>query len=84
MPLLFSNSITMSAHLSIDCSAIGTLDKVERSIQFTRFQLSVKLVIATDADATKAERLLHKAESICLITNSLKAEPELEIEIVSQ
>ena len=69
--------------VSISCDAEGTLDKVERSIEFTGFKLSVKLVISAEADRKKAERLLHKAESICLITNSLKAESELTTEIIT-
>ena len=68
--------------VSISCDAEGTLDKEDRSIQFTGFKLSVKLVISAEAGREKAERLLHKAESICLITNSLKAESELTTEII--
>jgi len=68
--------------VSISCDTEGTLDKLDRSIQFTGFQLFVKLVIHAEADRKKAEKLLHKAESICLITNSLKAESELTTEVI--
>ncbi len=67
---------------SISCDATGTLDKVDRFPQFTGFKISVNLVVGPEADMEKAERLLHKAEKICLITNSLKADSELDIEVV--
>jgi len=67
--------------VSISCDTEGKLDKLDQTIQFTGFQISVKLVISAETDREKAERLLHKAESICLITNSLKAESELTTEI---
>ncbi|MCH2182047.1 MAG: OsmC family protein [Mariniblastus sp.] len=60
------------------CEVSGVLDKVDRDIQFTRFQLNVTLVIPADSDTERAERLLAKAESTCFITNSLKAETHLE------
>jgi len=66
---------------SIRCNATGTLDKVEGVPQFSGFKISVNLVIGSDADLPKADRLLHKAEQICLITNSLKADSELDIQV---
>jgi len=70
--------------ISIECNAVGTLDKVDRLPQFTAFKINAKLVIPAGADEkvlAKAERLLEKAEAICLITNSLKADSELTFEI---
>jgi peroxiredoxin-like protein len=68
----------------IRCSATGTLDRVERVTKFTEFQVSATLRIAAGTSPEKAERLLHKAEETCLITNSLTAGTRLttEIEIV--
>lgn len=70
--------------VSLSCDAVGTLDKEEHFPQFTGFKLSVKLVVGADADLKKADRLLHKAEAICLITNSLKASSVLEVSIVTE
>jgi len=70
--------------ISIDCDAVGTLDKVERLPQFTAFSIKAKLVVPAGIDEkglAKAERLLQKAEAICLITNSMKSSSELEFEI---
>lgn len=67
--------------IDLRCDATGTLDKVERAMLFTEVAIKATLKISSDADADRAERLLQKAEQTCFITNSLKAEPVLEIEI---
>lgn len=68
--------------VSIQCEAIGKLDKVERVTSFTEITTKVKLVIDDISEKDKAERLLHKAESVCLISNSLKSKLMLECDIV--
>lgn len=67
---------------SIECRVEGTLDRVERVTQFTAFKISAKLRVAAEKDKERAERLLQKAEETCLISNSLKAKPHLDIEVV--
>lgn len=67
--------------IDLKCTATGTLDKVERAMQFTEINIKASLTIPADADASRAERLLEKAEKTCFITNSLNSEPKLEIEI---
>ena len=81
--LSFRAIATMSKYewTSLKCSVEGTLDKVERAIQFTGFTVTANLVIPEGADADRAQRLLEKAEQTCFITNSLKAEPHLETNI---
>ena len=66
---------------SLSCSATGTLDKIERSIEFTAFTIHAQLKIPAESDEGRAQRLLEKAEASCLVTNSLKAEPHLETKI---
>lgn len=63
---------------SLSCEVEGTLDRVDRATQFTGFTLSVVLDIPAATDEGKARRLLEKAEHACLITNSLKADSQLE------
>ena len=65
----------------LKCEVNGTLDKVERAMQFTALNIKASLTIPADADQDRAKRLLEKAEQTCFITNSLKADPELEIDI---
>lgn len=65
--------------LSVDVN--GVLDRIDRVTQFTGFEVCAKLVVPEGSDTDKADKLLHKAERACLITNSLKADSELETEI---
>jgi len=67
---------------SIDCEANGTLDKVERKVQFTSVTSEIKLVIASGESVEKAARLLQKAEDSCFISNSLSCDTDLECEII--
>jgi peroxiredoxin-like protein len=67
---------------SLECRVEGTLDRVDRLTQFTEFKMFAKLTIGDEQDKDKAERLLQKAEDTCLISNSLKAVPHLETEVV--
>ena len=66
----------------LKCEVTGTLDKVERAIQFTELKVKATLTIPADADEARALKLLEKAEQTCFITNSLKADPHLETEII--
>ncbi len=71
------------AWMALDCQAEGTLDRVERVTQFTRFLLKVKLTVPASTDADRAHKLLEKAEQICLISASVKGERQLQIEIIN-
>jgi len=63
-------------------SATGVLDRVERVNRFTSFTVSATLTVPAGTDIDKAQRLLEKSESACLITNSLTAGCQLETDIV--
>jgi organic hydroperoxide reductase OsmC/OhrA len=67
---------------ALRCEVEGTLERQDRALHFTRVALSVELEIADTATAGRAERLLHKAEELCLITNSLNAEVSFQARIV--
>lgn len=71
--------------ISLHCEARGSLDRVERVPQFTRFRLRVHLSVVEGTSQELARRALEKAEHGCLITNSLKGTTELEtaVETVS-
>jgi organic hydroperoxide reductase OsmC/OhrA len=66
---------------SLGCEVEGTLDRVDRVTQFTDFDVAATLTIPAGSDEDRARKLLEKAEHACLITNSLKAESHLEINI---
>jgi organic hydroperoxide reductase OsmC/OhrA len=63
----------------LDCSVEATLDRPEDKVtRFTKIRVMATLKVPADVDPAKADRLLHKAEQGCLITNSLTAETALE------
>jgi len=63
---------------SIECVSEGELNLVDGKMLFTKILSKVELVILSEDDRAKAEKLLHKAEKTCLISNSLSAELTLE------
>ena len=67
--------------LALECAVQGTLDRIERVSQFTRFDIRAKLTAAPGTDPARAKTLLEKAEHVCLISSSLKGEIHLVTEI---
>lgn len=67
---------------ALECHAEGSLDRVERVTRFTAFRIVAELHIPAGGDPEQAERLLHKAEKGCLITNSFVAETTLETRVI--
>jgi organic hydroperoxide reductase OsmC/OhrA len=59
--------------LSLDCDVTGTLDRVDRVTQFTRFDMRAHLVVPAGEDTDRARLALDRAERGCLISSSLKA-----------
>jgi organic hydroperoxide reductase OsmC/OhrA len=66
---------------SLTCDATGTVERIERVTQFTRFDLRVRLRVPPGAKEDQALRLLAKAEEACLVTNSLKVKPHMEASV---
>ena len=66
---------------SLTCDVDAKLERVDRVTRFTELTQRVTLEVPAGTDEAKANRLLEKAEHICLITNSLNAETRLEIEV---
>jgi organic hydroperoxide reductase OsmC/OhrA len=69
------------AWTSLDVSATGTLDKVERATRFTRLDVRAALRVPAGVDAARAQRLLERAEQICFISNSLVCPRHLEARV---
>ena len=66
----------------LECNVTGILDRIGKESQFTEFKVNARLTVAAGTDTAKAEKLLHKAEHSCLITNSLKATSHLVMEVL--
>lgn len=62
-------------------SAKGKLEQVEGKFLMTEVVINAKLEIVKEADKERAERVLHKSEAACLISNSIKAKTVLYTEI---
>lgn len=58
----------------VACEVEGVLDKVERTMRFTRFQLKVRVRVPAGTDEARTRRVLEKSERACIIRNSLVAE----------
>lgn len=71
------------AWTSLACEAQGTLERVDGVTRFTRFDLVATLEVPAGTDVEKADRILHKSESACLITASLKTDNHLETKVVT-
>lgn len=63
---------------ALECDVVGVLARVEGVSRFTRFDITAALELPAGGDSAKAERLLEKAEQVCLVTNSLRSESHLE------
>lgn len=64
--------------VSFSCESEGKLDKVDGKYIMTEIILKPHLKIINEADAEKAERILHKSESACLISNSITSKVTLQ------
>ncbi|AGH81545.1 OsmC-like protein [Psychromonas sp. CNPT3] len=67
--------------VEIDCVSNGLLDRVEKITQFVTIKHNITLKLNSKSSAEEALMLLHKAEEICLISNSMKCEIILDCNI---
>ena len=65
----------------IDCDAVGVLEKTTEGLWFPVIELAVTLRIPAGSDIARAERLLEKAEQVCLVSKSLRSEVRLQTEV---
>lgn len=66
---------------SLECHVVGTVDRVDRTMRFIRFDIRARLTVADEGDRERAVRALEKAERGCLISNSLRAEVHVAAEV---
>ncbi len=67
--------------IALRIEADGTLDRIDRATQFTRFDLRARLRVPSGTNVDQARRALDKAERNCLISKSLKATIHLEMDV---
>jgi organic hydroperoxide reductase OsmC/OhrA len=68
---------------AVQVDVVGTLEREGRNLRFTRFDIDVRLDLPPGSDPELAERALQRAESGCLVSNSLNAERHLRVEIAT-
>ena len=67
---------------AVEVSVEGKLDRVEGKSRFTEIVVRATLRVPAGTDHARAEKLMEKAEQVCLISNSLLAERRLEPTVV--
>lgn len=56
-----------------ECKSQGKLEQVEGKFLMTEVILEPEVTINNESEREKAEKVLHKSEANCLISNSVKA-----------
>ena len=59
--------------ISFSCKSMGKLDQVDGKFLMTEIILEPVVTILNERDKERAERVLQKSESACLISNSVKS-----------
>ena len=67
---------------SLDCSVDGVMDRVDRELRFTEYHIKATLHVPAGSDESKARRILEKADSNCLITNSLNGIEHVDATVI--
>jgi organic hydroperoxide reductase OsmC/OhrA len=83
--ILTFRAVSRAARLEwqrLECRVEGVLDRVERTPQFTRFTTLATLTVPPGTDTAKARELLERAESSCLIANSLRGLRALDAQVL--
>ena len=66
---------------SFECNGTGKLEKVDGKFMISEIVLKPKVVVTEEKEIERAQRILEKAENHCLISNSMKTEIKLEMEV---
>lgn len=62
---------------SFNCKSKGKLEQIEGKFLMTEIILEPTLIITKESDKDRAERILQKSETACLISNSIKSKVSL-------
>ncbi|HTH58315.1 MAG TPA: OsmC family protein [Cyclobacteriaceae bacterium] len=68
--------------LAFECKSKGKLELVNGKFLMTEILLEPFVAIKQEHDRERAEKILHKAESACLITNSVKSKVTMSPTII--
>ena len=67
----------------LECEGEGRVDRdADGAMAFVELRLRARLEVPTGTRPERAERLLRKAESVCIVSRSLRAPVHLDVEVV--
>lgn len=66
---------------SFECDGVGKLEKVDGRFMISEIVLKPKVIVTEEKDIERAERIIEKSEKHCLVSNSMKTEVKLEMEV---
>jgi len=69
---------------SFSCEGTGKLEKVDGDFMISEIELMPLIKIKFEKDKERAERIIHKSEKICLISNSVKTKIILNPQIITR
>ncbi len=65
------------------CNSKGKLEQVDGKLMMSEITLESTVIITDEKDREKAEKILHKSEAACLISNSIKSKITMQITIIT-
>jgi peroxiredoxin-like protein len=68
----------------IEVAADGVIEKENGAFRFTKVSLKPVAIIFAEEERERTQRLLEKAEKVCLVTRSLSCKVELETKILAE
>jgi organic hydroperoxide reductase OsmC/OhrA len=66
---------------SVECKAIGTVERPEKSYKFTKIDLYPKIEVDENVTKVQLDRLLDLSHRYCLVTQSVNSEVTIHPEI---
>lgn len=67
---------------SFECNAVGTLERVGRSYEITKIDISAKVAISAEDIRNRIDRALELAAKYCFIGNSMKCPISHETDVL--
>lgn len=66
---------------AFSCKSIGVLEKIDGAYLMTEIILKPTVIIKNEKDISRAKSIVQKAETACLISNSIKSKITMEVQI---
>ncbi len=73
---------TRTTFTSFECSAVGTMDKPEGQLKFTKIVLKPKVTVPSEREKKHALHALKLVHKHCLVIHSMTCEVEMHPEVI--